>query len=502
MYLRPWVLHSEDASPHVPLLSDLDILVTDACTALKSVTDATTEPVRKRRLRSKQSAVGTAYHAPRYVYKDSNGQFLRRSWDDAWKNYRCKHVVSEWAARIIQHFNAAHLAHSLEANEDDDAAGTNRKDRSPIDTSWMSLRAVHNILEGTASSERRHIGGEASNISAHAHLVEAAKTVTESLWRLPKKSKSATEKMHKPPSIPFAEEQKAATPEKAAVDREKPVYGQGALLCYKKCKKHSADAWLRALTDSNQVKKPSAEQLACIEAIIRRCLREGEEADKNLEFRSEPLRMILHGVPGAGKTQTLLWIRQFFEEVLSWQHGVEFVFCASQNTMCALIGGVTLHSYHSISHKQKDGTAVVARKNDTKDISTLFVKYQALRFLFIDEISTAGIEVLAEINHSTCTYIRKRNTWAARTAEEGVLFCRLPPTWLCRPWGPPCCTSPFSFGHPDPEHKLLLHNARFVDAGLDVYPGHDVSELRCMLSIMCPIVIPKRGELLDRAEAS
>ena len=64
-----------------------------------------------------------------------------------------------------------------------------------------------------------------------------------------------------------------------------------------------------------------------------------------MDFRLEPLRFILRGVPGAGKSEVLHWIRDFFEEVCNWTHGIEFVFLASQNSMAALIDGLTVHSF-------------------------------------------------------------------------------------------------------------------------------------------------------------
>ena len=69
-----------------------------------------------------------------------------------------------------------------------------------------------------------------------------------------------------------------------------------------------------------------------------RCFEERVDEEEDLEIRSEPLRLFLHGVPGAGKSKLLEWIRMFFEEVLGWTHGVEFVYLASQHTMTALIG--------------------------------------------------------------------------------------------------------------------------------------------------------------------
>ena len=133
-------------------------------------------------------------------------------------------------------------------------------------------------------------------------------------------------------------------------------------------------------------------------------------------FRSEPLRLFLHGVPGAGKTQTLLWIREFLEQVCAWTHGIDFVFLASQNTMAALIGGYTLHSFHKLAYKQKDGT-VATQTDKHKDISSKYLRYQSLRFMFIDEMNTASLDVLAEIGFNTSTHIRERSTWSLRSKD-------------------------------------------------------------------------------------
>ena len=100
---------------------------------------------------------------------------------------------------------------------------------------------------------------------------------------------------------------------------------------------------------------------------------------------------------------------------------MEFVFCASQNTMAVLIGGVTLHSYHKITHQQRDGTNIVVGSDDKKNMSEDFLRYQALRFLFIDEFSTAGIEIFAKINHKISTHIRQDGTWSLRKKGEGYI---------------------------------------------------------------------------------
>ena len=69
--------------------------------------------------------------------------------------------------------------------------------------------------------------------------------------------------------------------------------------------------------------KPTAEQLKFLRAVVDRCLTEAQEEQAE-SSRSEPLRAVFHGVPGAGKTQTLKWLRAFFEDMCGWQHQQEF----------------------------------------------------------------------------------------------------------------------------------------------------------------------------------
>ena len=54
------------------------------------------------------------------------------------------------------------------------------------------------------------------------------------------------------------------------------------------------------------------------------------------------------------------------------------------------------------------------QNDDKADMSQYYIRFQALRFLFIDEFSTAAIEIFAEINHTTSKHIRKNNTWSLR----------------------------------------------------------------------------------------
>ena len=108
---------------------------------------------------------------------------------------------------------------------------------------------------------------------------------------------------------------------------------------------------------------------------------------------SEPVRACLLAPPGTGKTQTILWLLEFFDEVCLWENGVQYQTLASQNTMAAAICGNTNHSWGEVPINASGCNEASVKKN--KDgISTSFLKCLSLRWLIPDEISTSGLIVL------------------------------------------------------------------------------------------------------------
>ena len=57
---------------------------------------------------------------------------------------------------------------------------------------------------------------------------------------------------------------------------------------------------------------------------------------------------MIQGVPGAGKSELLKWIRALFEMVLEWQRGMESAFIPSMHTMAVIIDGVIIRSFGDI----------------------------------------------------------------------------------------------------------------------------------------------------------
>ena len=132
-------------------------------------------------------------------------------------------------------------------------------------------------------------------------------------------------------------------------------------------------------SNTSSTPEPGAKNV--LQRLIDRCLEERIDEGNDSDSRSEPLRVMLHGVPGAGKSELLRWIRNFFETVCKWTHGKEFVFLASQRSMAALIDGFTFHSFCNVPFMKSDGTIVntKSQRSEQHGMSNLFLRYERLR---------------------------------------------------------------------------------------------------------------------------
>ena len=106
--------------------------------------------------------------------------------------------------------------------------------------------------------------------------------------------------------------------------------------------------------------------------------------------REEPLRGLIHGLPGTGKSRVIKWICRMFTEALGWEHGVEFICVAFQNRVAYAMGGAALHAVGNMSVS----TAVASRKLSHNDVDILFTQNQHLRWIIGDEVFMIPDELL------------------------------------------------------------------------------------------------------------
>ena len=116
------------------------------------------------------------------------------------------------------------------------------------------------------------------------------------------------------------------------------------------------DAWCvktyhRDATDLTKI-IPNVLQRQVLEMLHDKCVEDKKFADDPSDLASPaPLRHLIHGLPGSGKSELTRWIQSYFEEVWQYKKGQHFVFLAPMNSMANNIGGSTVHSWGQIGFK-------------------------------------------------------------------------------------------------------------------------------------------------------
>ena len=98
---------------------------------------------------------------------------------------------------------------------------------------------------------------------------------------------------------------------------------------------------------------------------------------------SDTVLLCLLAIPGAGKTHSLLLLRDFFETCLEWTHGFQFQYLATQNTMAELVRGNTVHTWGCIPANKAAAAAKAQASNKDADWDKLFENALSLRWLVI-----------------------------------------------------------------------------------------------------------------------
>jgi hypothetical protein len=111
---------------------------------------------------------------------------------------------------------------------------------------------------------------------------------------------------------------------------------------------------------------------------------------------SPPLRWVVHGGPGTGKSHVVRDVikAELFDQILGWQQGLDYQVIALQAVMADLLKGDTIHHACGIPVRKKgsDGEMVIQNHKDVAEQSLYW------RWLLIDEFGMVGSSLLAEVD--------------------------------------------------------------------------------------------------------
>ena len=162
---------------------------------------------------------------------------------------------------------------------------------------------------------------------------------------------------------------------------------------------------------------PYREQENILRSVYGRILVEERERHfgRVNSSEEEPMRALIHGFPGAGKSKVIHWLRDLFENVFGWKHREEFVCLAPLNTMAALIQGYTVHSWGEVPINREKAGQQSSKHYTDRDVSSMFAKCSELRWIILDEVEAVGCEVLSVLDTNIRTAVTAKNTYKMRT---------------------------------------------------------------------------------------
>ncbi|CAE7375727.1 unnamed protein product [Symbiodinium microadriaticum] len=166
---------------------------------------------------------------------------------------------------------------------------------------------------------------------------------------------------------------------------------------YVRVRRIKAPKQLRKRTAEDGRRICNAQQHGFLSRVIERVVQEMRTGEMHSGSREEdPLRWVLHGGPGTGKTHAIKLLRtELFEGILGWQAGVHFQTTALQAVTSDMLDGDTLHHCFGLTW----GSGTADQTSLTKGLE-LAKRLLQMRWLIIDEISMVSLELLARVERA------------------------------------------------------------------------------------------------------
>ena len=399
VYMRPWTLDPATSSVDNVLLSELS---TVSRTAQEQDKAALTD--HSGLAQDLKTSTPSAQAAPVPLLPKS-------SHAESWQRYIKGNVISRTSQRYISNLLAATAARVVE-KADSSADEDNEDEALHFNAKVGDMALIADTLKGIAAQDEdegaRGVGKHGACIRIGIHFWETSPlSATE--------EQQAVEPLFDDGQFPPLREALDAAKDitRMSEERLEPFTGRTEPYAHLSMNDYGArmDTWFTEIqseqnASTQQPEPPTHEQMHVLHVVRDRVLcefalkKEGAEVPLHLEQlvhgadAREPLRGLIHGLPGTGKSKVIMWIRRMFEEALGWQHDVEFICVAFQNRMAAAMGGNTLHNASNLRPGEKP-----ENKLSHSDLDNLYTKNQHLRWIIIDEISMVADDLLGHFEN-------------------------------------------------------------------------------------------------------
>ena len=334
------------------------------------------------------------------------------SWQEALTEWCDGNVSCAETKRYLDNFLSVHRVRPQ--NDDlDDAHSSDMASDEELEVSHEHLKEA---LETRVGGKARTAAEETSDLKVEgqaSHHVNSSSRIdiAQAVWG------SSGQGTNLPCFVPVTKLDEVLDAARKSQRREKSLHGLMHDATEREARLqelHTADSqavqeWLVKVqreTDDQGKLLLNKEQFAFVKMVAERVMRELDcEGDDNLDA-GEPLRWLLHGGPGTGKSHAIKVLKKgLFEGVLQWDMGMQFQIVALQAVMADLLEGDTIHHACGIPAFRKQAEAA-----DVQQHMEVAKRVLQWRWLIIDEISMVSAKLLAEIDVKLRGVVREIGT--------------------------------------------------------------------------------------------
>ena len=327
------------------------------------------------------------------------------TWEGALRVWLDGNILCEESKRYIGNFMSVYRVRP--GNDDDDAASENSADMLSDEDLEVTKDMLADVLSTRIGGRQPGEESDTGEGDEHHQNSSAAIELGKDVWckadrvlQAPKQKGYTFDDSEVQKSLAAARKSRSKEESLAARSRgELREERDAKLISRKQATQEDVKEWLAELKIRKRTDGRSFVNQMQFEAITRvaeQVILELPTRDGRFPKPVEPLRWVVHGGPGTGKSHVVKDVikEELFDQILKWQQGLDYQTVALQAVMANLLDGDTIHHACGIPvrKKGKDGDIVIQQQ---KEVAERFLYW---KWLLVDEFGMVGCDLLAEVD--------------------------------------------------------------------------------------------------------